>query len=393
MRTLTYALLSLPLLGAELDASAQFRCTVVDPAGEQSVGPTTFNTSAAFRGQDITIPVVFHVLWHTNAENVSDAALLEQLNVLNQDFRRTNPDATNTPADLLGITAGSNFQFCFADFDPWGNPTNGITRTYTDTVLWLDTWFGNDNIFDDATGGVDPWDQHHYLNVYVFNRSYFLGTASQPPSHGGGHDGVSIDYVEAAGGTRTLTHEVGHYFGLSHVQGGTSGEVSCGDDHVDDTPLQTFHYNCPTYPTYSCGNTTASDLFMNYMDYSPSSCKNMFTQGQCDRMLAQFEQYRSSFLEVMGCSFVGVGEIAAPTGLQLSPNPASENVSLTLTQIPAPGTWILVIGIDGRTRCMYETTGVQHNMFIDVSMLSTGVYVVLLVDKAAVLSTERLVIV
>ena len=44
----------------------------------------------------ITIPVVFHVIYNNNAQNIPDARILEQLNVLNQDFSRNNLDASNT---------------------------------------------------------------------------------------------------------------------------------------------------------------------------------------------------------------------------------------------------------------------------------------------------------
>ena len=44
----------------------------------------------------ITIPVVYHVVYRTAAENLSDAVLQEQLDVLNADFRRQNSDADNT---------------------------------------------------------------------------------------------------------------------------------------------------------------------------------------------------------------------------------------------------------------------------------------------------------
>ena len=45
----------------------------------------------------ITIPVVVHVVWNTNAENISDAQIISQIDVLNKDFRRTNVDVINTP--------------------------------------------------------------------------------------------------------------------------------------------------------------------------------------------------------------------------------------------------------------------------------------------------------
>ena len=44
----------------------------------------------------ITIPVVFNVVYKQSSQNISDAQLMTQLDVLNEDFRRQNSDADNT---------------------------------------------------------------------------------------------------------------------------------------------------------------------------------------------------------------------------------------------------------------------------------------------------------
>ena len=49
----------------------------------------------------ITIPVVVHVVYKNNSENISDAQIQSQIDVLNKDFRRLNQDASNTPFDFL----------------------------------------------------------------------------------------------------------------------------------------------------------------------------------------------------------------------------------------------------------------------------------------------------
>jgi hypothetical protein len=46
----------------------------------------------------ITIPVVVHIVYRTTAENISDAQVQSQIQVLNEDFRRLNADAVNTPS-------------------------------------------------------------------------------------------------------------------------------------------------------------------------------------------------------------------------------------------------------------------------------------------------------
>ena len=79
----------------------------------------------------ITIPVVVHVVWNTNQENISDNQIFSQIDVLNNDYRRGNIDAINTPAVWQGIAADCEIEFCLATIDPNGNPTTGITRTQT----------------------------------------------------------------------------------------------------------------------------------------------------------------------------------------------------------------------------------------------------------------------
>ena len=49
------------------------------------------------------IPVVFHVIYENESENVSSEQIQSQLDVLNQDFNRTNPDANQTPSEFLNL--------------------------------------------------------------------------------------------------------------------------------------------------------------------------------------------------------------------------------------------------------------------------------------------------
>jgi hypothetical protein len=79
----------------------------------------------------ITIPVVFHVVYNDSSENISDEALLSQLEVLNADFRRMNADTASTPSYFKPFATDTRIQFCLASTDPNGDPTTGITRTRT----------------------------------------------------------------------------------------------------------------------------------------------------------------------------------------------------------------------------------------------------------------------
>ena len=77
------------------------------------------------------IPVVVHVIYNTTAQNVSQAQIQSQIDVMNRDFRRTNPDYTLTPSEFAGSVADTEIEFYLATTDPSGNPTTGITRTQT----------------------------------------------------------------------------------------------------------------------------------------------------------------------------------------------------------------------------------------------------------------------
>jgi hypothetical protein len=250
-----------------------------------------------------TIPVVVHVVYRTTQENISDAQILSQIDVLNEDFRRLNADATNLPASFQNVAGDAQIEFCLATRDPQGNPTNGITRTQT-TVT---SWGLNDAMKNDNSGGKSPWPQNSYLNIWVCNLGSGLLGYAYPPGAPASVDGVVIGFrYFGRTGTlqapynrgRTATHEVGHWLNLEHIWGDDNGSCN-GSDLVADTPNQAdAYYNCPSHPQISCGS---EDMFMNYMDYVDDACMNTFTQGQSTRMRAVMSGFRASLQNSQGC--------------------------------------------------------------------------------------------
>ena len=109
----------------------------------------------------ITIPVVFHVVYANETENISDAQLMEQLQVLNDDFRRTNADQD----DVWPQAADTEIEFCLATRDPNGAPSNGILRVPT---LIRQLW-NSDNVKFTSAGGSDAWPTEDYMNFWVCN--------------------------------------------------------------------------------------------------------------------------------------------------------------------------------------------------------------------------------
>jgi hypothetical protein len=259
----------------------------------------------------ITIPVVFHVIYNISAENVSDAQIQSQLDVLNEDFRLLNSDALTSTHPFFCSTADAQIQFCLATKDPNNNVTTGITRTSTTQTEFAD--FFSEKFT--ALGGHDNWDPTKYLNIWVCDiSSGILGYAQFPSTLASSpdEDGVVIDY-EAFGnniGTasapynlgRTAVHEVGHWLNLIHIW----GDEDCGNDFVNDTkPAFESNGGCPSFPhnaNSSCGSDADGEMYMNYMDYVHDDCMNMFTKGQVTRMRAVLNGVRSGLLSSSACS-------------------------------------------------------------------------------------------
>ena len=269
----------------------------------------------------VTIPVVFHVVYNTAAQNISDALILAQINQLNQDFARLNSDAGNTPTAFQSLATNTNIQFCLAQRDPSGNATTGIVRKST-TVT---SFSSNDAVKYTAQGGDNAWDATKYLNLWVCNLGGGLLGYAQFPGGAVATDGVVLLYSSIGSLTtpgssapynygRTATHEVGHWLNLRHIW----GDANCGNDLVSDTPTQqTSNYGCPTFPKVTCSNGANGDMFMNYMDYTDDGCMNMFSAGQSTRMNALFATggARVGLLSSLGCSAPTTTGCGTPSSL------------------------------------------------------------------------------
>ncbi|MFZ4664577.1 MAG: zinc metalloprotease, partial [Caldilineaceae bacterium] len=253
-----------------------------------------------------TIPVVVHVVYNTDLQNISDSQIYSQIDVLNADFRKKNADISAVPPVFAPLVDDARIEFELATIDPSGNPTSGITRTVTE----VSEFDADDSIKSTTTGGADAWPSDKYLNIWVApnlytidqgQKVYLLGYA-QFPGGPAVTDGVVI--LHSAFGTtgtaiapfnlgRTTTHEIGHWLNLRHIWG-DDGSGCSGSDFVADTPNQGGeNYGKPTFPRISCGNAPNGDMFMNYMDYVDDDSMMMFTREQIIRMQATLDSARS----------------------------------------------------------------------------------------------------
>lgn len=235
----------------------------------------------------VTIPVVVHVVYKSEVENISEEQIRSQIDVLNKDFRARNDDVAKVPAAFKDLVGDAHIEFTLATHDPHGRPTNGITRTKTTQAA-----FSSDGkVMFSAKGGENAWPTKKYLNIWVCALEDSIGYAMFPGREGE-EDGVVVHYI-AFGTTgtviasnnlgRTATHNVGHYLNLYHL---FEYESSCqGTDFVDDTPQQLqANAGKPSFPHVTCSNAPNGDMFMNFMDYTDDDSRYMFTKGQVLRM-------------------------------------------------------------------------------------------------------------
>jgi hypothetical protein len=264
----------------------------VGTAQRMALGPEALAPEAP-----ITIPVVVHVVYNDDSENISNDQIQSQITVLNQDYGAQNADKANVPDVWEALVTDTNIRFVLASEDPAGNSTSGITRTQTNR-----TGFGiNDAVKSADTGGTDPWPTDRYLNMWACTLDGGLLGYAQFPGGPPETDGVVI--LNTAFGTtgmaaspfdlgRTATHEVGHFFNLYHIWG--LSDDCTGGDRVSDTPnAEGPNYGEPNFPQISCNNGPYGDMFMNYMDYVDDRVMCMFTAQQVARMMATLDGPRS----------------------------------------------------------------------------------------------------
>ena len=228
-----------------------------------------------------TIPVVFHIIHQYGSENISDANVYDEMLVLNRDYMLQNADTSEIISNFDTVKGKAFINFKLASKDPWGNCTNGIEHIYS-----------HESTQGDDYSKLNGWHRSQYLNVWVVS-SMENGVAGYAfyPSDGLDffRDGVIIldGYIgrlspSSENTSRALTHEIGHYLGLSHVWGDNNDPgQACGDDQLADTPITKGFTSCPLNNSDVCVPGQPENL-QNYMDYS--YCSVMFTEDQVDLM-------------------------------------------------------------------------------------------------------------
>lgn len=330
--------------------------------------------------------VVVHIISREDFKAISRAQVLHQIEVLNQDFAGRGENIFRLSEEFKDLIADTGLRFCLATTDPEGNPTEGITHTITTTVnIGLEKGpKGRGVIYYDQLGGKSGWDPSRYINIWIVEFGDYLGFSSMPGMEMFPEErGVVIDYRyfgslgDASSNNffdkgHTLTHEMGHFFGLLHIWG--TEEESCLDtDEVNDTPNAAHAYfDCPSGTQVSCGN---ANMYQNFMDLTDDRCLAAFTHGQSERMNAMI----SSFYPAL--------PVDSPCGLQPQPfqqwtddlvwayDAFSGQYYFYSDSLLMQAVSLEIFSVDGRRVHRQDISPLQGSL-IDLSHVAFGIYIV-----------------
>ena len=244
----------------------------------------------------VYIDIVYHVIWNTDQQNISTNKIRAQHDVINRDFNQKNQDNIKVP---------NSGDYNFFQFS--GNPNINFLPINSSQLVNINRVFTNRTSFtgiNDVLVNSGSPSLPNKINVYICNLNNILGEAFIQginctilySSVGGPGDESNPSY--ALLGTlspynygRTLTHELGHNFGLYHIFMDIYGGDVCSNQQLHaDIPKQSnpngtnaylFKDSNGSWKGAGAYNTCGvKDQFMNFMDYVTDVNMVMFSNEQ-----------------------------------------------------------------------------------------------------------------
>jgi len=375
------------------------------------------NAGAKKTTASVTIPVVFHIIL-TQAE-IDDIGgtqavyerALAQLEVMNECFNASNADTNKVPTVFKPLLGNAEIHFGPAHRTPAGKSTSGIEIKVA-PAGFPGFAVGDGNAKKTSAGGLDPWDNKKYLNIWVvtLSTSNVLGYGYSPtyadllnrPNETGivvtykawGKRKMLQDgsYINGAHLGRTLVHELGHFFNLWHIWGNVPvGSGSCNkndpdplkyDDGVTDTPPQKdANQTCPGLSTVvpNCTNSPGGEMFMNFMDYPGDACILLFTKGQVNRMKAEVVPGGPSYELTTHPELLqwpaGIADVEKNNTFHISPNPSTGVFSVNFDNAESLK-GITIINMMGQAIKNINTTASLNSYNFDLSAMPKGMYTI-----------------
>ena len=305
--------------------------------------------------EELVVPIVFHVLYTSSDDRVTEQQIDEQLEILNEDFSAASvptEDDRDPNMSFRGLAADTRIRFCRV------MPSSGTATAevdYQQIGLVTLSQATEASPFNHGTLATTSWEPGRHLNVYIIPQADNVAGYAQLPGAKGLTDGIVIDprffgvgssVIPPYDGGKTLTHLVGTYLGLSELW----AKEGCGDDGVEDTPV----HNAPNFGIPGPGHISTCDgqpfeMTMNFMDNTDDAAQYMFTYGQAARMRsvllpgglrAELPATTACTTEapIVGAPLMGAPAVTTSTpaeevdylDLAVSPNPTREQTVATI---------------------------------------------------------------
>jgi Secretion system C-terminal sorting domain len=399
----------------------------------------------------ITIPVVFHIIVNQQQYQMmgSNAGILQrcdsQIAVLNRDYNAQNSDSVLIPSGWKHLFGNAGIHFGLAHTDPTGGATPGYeVKIITDSGIT-----GLSNSYHAAKvaslGGLDPWDNLKYLNVWCINFADYNGLLGitvplsfvNGSTFTDGDEGVCIlyntlgkrssstDYYPVNGNShnyfdlgRTLTHEIGHFFEIWHVWGDDGGlcpwQPGGSTPHLGDIPPQADHTESnPTYNIMSGGVLvgTIRDICqdsatvlrqpigiacLDYLDYTDDIGMHLFTPDQAAvmaSMVSVVDSVAGENLTLTQNPQLLSYPAGTPQKVTLYPNPVKNNLTISIKNPTDSLEDFRVLDMMGRDILKYVPAQLQTNAYtVDVSGLPFGMYIVKCKFTTAIFTQKIMVV-
>ena len=243
-------------------------------------------------GRTITIPVIFHILYiDDNADNgMSDGVknsktgnstthlpkekIQAELDQLDKDFRQLN-DISKVISEYKSVVGNAKIHFTLRNII--------YVKTNRISILRLSN--------SERLHKISPMQNNDScLNVYIsvlkVSGGGSEGVTNVPSRSLPESDAVNLNYSWVGLGYHLLSHEVGHWLGLWHID----DEQQLDSTLITDIPVQTGLTDIPcvlcTIPSVEVMQKQRSQFSKpntnNFMDYS--GCRAMFSLKQCSYM-------------------------------------------------------------------------------------------------------------